>query len=471
MNLSKLIFLISLIASVAVTSCIEDGFTTSPSAQPTFSVDTLDMGVIFTGQPSTTHRMVVYNRADKGITISRIALAGAAADLFRINVDGFSGSEFSDIEIRGGDSILILVATTLPPNGLTVPDVVEASIDFTTAGVRRSVAVTATGRDVVRLHGPVYEQDTHLTADRPYQIFDSLVVAPGATLTLDPGAELYFHDGAYMAVRGTLLAEGDAGREIQLAGDRTGFVAADIPFDLLSRQWAGLIFTGTSRGSRMAYCHVRNTSWGVTVDGSTAPDGHVPDLTVVNSRLRNSGDYSLASIHSRLTLIGTEVAEAALGAVILQGGQASVTHCTLTNYYLFAAPSQPILQLSHFSDDTADGSGRPYLTANIDNTIIYGLGADISHGDLTGSAVVLRNCLFKSNGSDDDWFTNCVWGADPLFRTVREEYIFDYTLRPESPAIGAADPALTPQAAATDRLGHPRGQRPDIGAYVYTPEE
>lgn len=41
------------------------------------------------------------------------------------------------------------------------------------------------GQDVSRRHGVVIERDTTWRAEYPVQIFDSLVVKKGATLTLD----------------------------------------------------------------------------------------------------------------------------------------------------------------------------------------------------------------------------------------------------------------------------------------------
>ncbi|MCM1033697.1 MAG: hypothetical protein NC405_08080 [Odoribacter sp.] len=470
------ITLLTIIAAVAVasslSSCIEDGFTTSPSDLPTFSVDTLDMGVIFTDQPSTTQRFVVYNRASKGLCIDEIAITGENASLFRLNVDGFSGTTFNNVEIRANDSIFVLVETTLPANGETVPVQVTAALDFKANGATRSVTLAATGRDVVRLRGYVVEGDQYLTADRPYQIFDSLVVAPGATLTIAPGAELFFHDGSMMVVRGRLKADGEAGHEITFAGDRTGNVAADISFDLMSRQWTGMFFTSTSHGNSLKYCLVKNTWQGVTVNGTDVPDGEpLPDLTIINSRLRNSGSYALETYYARITAIGTEISEAADGAVLLHGGNHVFNHCTLSNYYLFSALGGPILQLSHVDEKTDDGSGRPMLAASISNTIIYGLGSDVSHGDLTGTGVTLQNCLLRSAGTDDDNFIDCLWDTDPLYYTVREDYLFDYRLRDDSPAIGAANPALMLNEASFDRYGLPRGSMPDLGAYVYSPSK
>ena len=52
---------------------------------------------------------------------------------------------------------------------------------------------------------------------------------------------------------------------------------------------------------------------------------------------------------------------------------------------------------------------------------------------------------------------------------MREDYLFDSRLKPESPAIGAADPVLTLPDAAIDAYGLARGTAPDLGAYVFMP--
>lgn len=457
--LSYLIF--SIVSLFALASCIEDGFSTSPSDQPVFSVDTLDIGTIFTEQSSTTHRFTVYNRADKSINISRIGVSGPNAGFFRLNVDGFSGRDFADVEIRANDSILVFVEATLPSNGKNIPVQVEASLDFLTNGVSQSVIVAAQGRDVTRLHAHTVSESTEFTSEKPYQIFDSLVVAPGAVLTIPAGTELYFHDGASMIVHGTLLARGEQGKEITMGGDHTGFVVSDISFDVMSRQWEGLHFTPTSGRNELSFVHLCNTKWGVITEGT--PENR-PSLLLHNSRLRNSGGYSLQMHDADLLAYGSEIAEAASGALLLNGGEHTINQCTLANYYLFSVLEGPILQLAE------DEEGHITAVADISNTIIYGLGKDISHGDLTGSSVFLRRCLLKSKGTDDDNFINCLWDTDPMYLTVREDYFFDYRLKPDSKAIGAADPALVAPLSATDRYGLPRGSSPDLGAYVFTPE-
>lgn len=456
MNIRLLSFLIIILTFAGLTGCIEDGFSDSSSEQPEFSVDTLKMGVILTEQPSTTSRFVVYNRSKKGMRIGTVGLSGPHASLFRLNVDGFSGTDFRDVEIRANDSIFVFVETTLPANDRDVPVEVDASLDFVTNGVHRSLVISAQGRDVRRLRGVTIDTDTRFEAGKPYQVFDSLVVAPGATLTVDPGVEFMFHDGAMMIVRGTLKAVGAQGREIVFAGDRTGNVAGDLSFDIMSRQWVGMFFTSTSTDNELSYAHVCNTTQGLTV--ASAP------LRMVNTRLRNSGGSVLEAYDSQIEAIGCEMAESADSPVLLSGGSHYFEHCTLANYYLFVAPAVPIVLFDHFNEKTDNQSGAPYLQAQFINTIIYGLGTDLSHGDFTGLPVTFESCVLKSAGNDDDNFSHCLWDTDPMYNTVRDEYLFDYTLKPESPAIQAsAVPATT--AAAVDRLGTPRAGT--IGAYEF----
>lgn len=453
---------IACLLTVIAPSCIQDGFTSSPSDRITFSTDTLDMGTVITDDVSTTRRFTVRNPHAKGIVISDIRVEGPHADCFRLNVDGFSGTTFGNVEIRANDSIYVLVSCTLPVNDVDEAVDIAADLCFTTNGNKDKVVLRATGQDVIRLHGQTVTSTTAFSGTRPYQIFDSLVVAPDVTLTLPAGTRLMFHDKAYMRVYGTLKAEGTVERPVELRGDRTGDVISGITFDLMAGQWYGLDFMPGSKGNSLSHTVVRNT-----VEGVTAED---TQLELVNSRLRNSQFRALTAVGSDITAVGCEFAEAPYGTVLLLGGESTFDHCTFPNYYLFSAIYEPALTIAHINDGTAvaeyDG---PYTRAVITNSIVYGIGTDISPGVLDDSDVYIHNTLFKSAGSDDSHFVDCLWDADPLYRTVREEYIFDYRLKPESPAIGVGNAALSRHpAAAYDAYGLPRGTTPDLGAYVFT---
>ena len=233
-------------------SCIEDGYATSALSQPVFSVDTLDMGTYFTGQPTPTARFVVHNRHNKILSISSISLREGSEGSFRVNVDGFAGSQFSDVEIRPNDSIYVFVEATLPVNSSPQPSDVRGHLDFLTNGVSSTVVLSARGQDVIRREAVEITADETWDATYPYQIFDSLVVAPGATLRLDPGVRLHFHDGAYMAVYGSLICDGTPQHNVELSGDRTDNVGAT--YRLTSWPRNGMVYASRPRAAATC-CH------------------------------------------------------------------------------------------------------------------------------------------------------------------------------------------------------------------------
>lgn len=458
-----------IIAAVAAicAGCIEDGFSTSPSDQPAFSVDTLHFGVIYTDELSTTRRFVVYNRHDKGLNLQSVKMVGENADLFRINVDGMSGRELSDIEIRAKDSVFVFVEATLPDIDSDAPVRVESEMQFVVNGVTTRLVVDADGQDIYRLSGLVVDKDTTLAGGRPYRVTDSLVVAPGATLTLEEGVKLMFHDKAFMSVGGTLRSMGTPERPVRLTGDRAGDVITGVSFEIMSRQWDCVDFLPSSQDNYMQYTEVSNTSYGVAVYGDGS-DLDEPKLTLVNCRLRNSGEAVLLAFNASIDARGCEFAEGGAGLVYLLGGRHRFDLCTASNHYLFAGVGGAAWSFID-PDETEEWAGQPPVQALITNSITWGIGDEVWPKDIAGRQIVFNRCLFRSAGTDDDNFVECLWDADPLFYTEREKYVFDYRLRPESPAIGAAYSALSDRPLATDYYGAPRAA--DLGAYAFVEKE
>ena len=466
---------LSLFIPLSLSSCIEDGVSSSPADQPVFSTDTVRMGSLLTLGPSPTSRFTVYNHHDKIINISDIAFRDDEAGQFRINVDGMSGRRFSNVEIRPNDSIFVFVEATLAENGKNLPVEVLAHIDFRVNGVTSSMPVKASGQDVTRLKGDTrFAVDSSLSPDKPYLVYDSIVVEEGAVLTIPEGSRLLMHDDAAIIVHGTLAIDGSVEHPVEITGDRTGFVASSIPYEVMSGQWRGIRFTPTSKGNVIRQASIRNSEEGIILDhcDGEASEGE-PALILDNSVVRNTKRYVVEAIHSSLVTTGCEFTDASLGILRLVGSRHIISHCTLGNYYLFTAIGGPALQFEHLDPEADDDSAAdnpddkelPWLSADITNSIIYGLGPDISHGDLTGLPVTLRNCILKSPGSNDDNFIDCLWETDPLFGVWRDGYIFDYRVGAESPALGAGTTDNLPLQSATDMLGAPRLPSPTIGAY------
>lgn len=465
MKFLRYVFLILAIpaAVISMPGCIEDSISTSPADQPDFSTDTVRFGEQFTGEMTSTMMLKVYNRHNKIISINDIWLDGADASDFRLNVDGQTGERFSNVEIRPNDSIYVLVSARFGFNEGYEPETVSDKINFSTNGVTRSVVVTAESRNVETLTDVVIVTDTRFDAATPRRIFGTLTVAEGATLTLEAGATLYFHDKSSLLVEGCLICEGAPDGIITMRGDRLGSVVGEIPFDLMASQWGGVRFTPRSVDNLLSFTEIRNTTYGVIADTT--------EIALTNCRLRNSASTAMRSNHSTLTAVGCEFAEAAVSPLVLNGGDATIVNCTLSNYYLFSAISGPLLMLGHTDSDhtdtdpaTEEPSTLPYLKARVQNSILYGAASDMNRGNLDDTDVYISNSLLRGDGKDDEHFIDILWGADPLFYTVRSEYVFDYRIHPDSPAIGLSKPALLP-LPPTDFYGAPRNEPAPLGAY------
>ena len=464
-----LLWIVAVACSVmllAFTSCIEDGFTTSPSDKLAFNMDTVAFDTVITLQGTATKQMVVYNRSKKQINISSIKVAGIATNgHFHLNVDGVRGDEFQNVEIRGNDSIFIFIEAYLDEMEKDEPTLLEDRLEFVTNGNAQKVLLTAWGQDVVRLKGDTIDHDMHFTANKPYLIYDTVFVKEGATLNIDAGATLLFHDKAAMRCAGQMLANGTAEEPITFRGDRLDRVVGSTSFDIMSGQWEGIIFTPPTMNNVLQHVIMKGSSIGMhcSADGETTECA----LKLVNCVLTNSASTCLAAQDCYVQLIGTEISDAAEVVTYFKGCKVLASQCTFANYYLFKVPSWPIV----YFDVEADDGGMGNIMADFNNCIIYGLSPDINIGTLDDYDIYLRYCLLKSAGADDDHFINCVWAGDPHFLTVRDEYLFDYRLGNESDAIGKGNPDLCPAEARYDRYGNDRlaSGAIDLGAYVWIP--
>ena len=297
-------------------------------------------------------------------------------------------------------------------------------------------------------------------------VYDSLVVAAGATLRIEPGVNLLFHDGAYLRVKGRLDAVGEPGKMINMRGDRLDNVLPDVGYDILAGQWEGVRIDAGSFDNRMEYVDMRSTVSGVTAD-SCATDARTK-LFLRNSWLHNSQGSVLKANNARIAAYGCCCSEAADAVLSLTGGDNTFVQCTIANNYLFSAITEPLVTLGHLKESEDDSSTAPFMRANFDNCIIYGLAADIDPGDLTGTQVFMNYVSLKSTGKDDDNFRNCLWDTDPLFETIREDYYFNYRLKEDSPVLHAGNPAFVTPECAVDMDGKERlaDGEPALGAYA-----
>lgn len=473
-----------------------DDYSTNPTHRLNFSVDTLSFDTIFSSIGSTTKQFLVYNPNDEALKIESIVLANAGTSGFRINVDGRKGDSFQGIDIWKRDSLYISVEITVNPNGANQPLVVEDSILFFTNGIRQSVLLQAYGQDIHLIKGGiVYANDTTLTADIPYLIYDSLVIAEGATVTIAEGAIFYMHHNANLIVSGTVKAKGTQEKPVIFRSDRLDYIPTAellLSYDLIPGQWGGIFFNATSFENEFDYVIARNGISGLIFHES------VPErskIRINNSQITNMDATLLMATNCHIEAVNTEFSNSSKSIVALIGGKYQFTHCTMVNYKRlgkYREPNNPCLLLSNQKED-ATGLSFPLQQAYFDNCVIDGsfsadstrqFGGEIlfiaNEQDKTGNDETFnyrfRSCFIKTARMNNDRFHQCLFVNSLRYLKVgtkEDKYAFDFRLANESVGIGKADRTISEQYPV-DRYGVNRltsQDGPSIGAYEYVYQE
>ena len=451
-------------AVLTLSGCFREDFSTDPNDRLTFSADSIKFDTIFTQKGTATYSFQVYNRNKKALNITSVRLRNGAAG-FYINVDGLPGPDVQDIEISGKDSLTVFVKADVDPTGQDEPVKIEDDILFTVNGIDQRVVLQAYGQDAVLLRGETLTTDTEFTPEKPYLIYDSLVVAPEATLTLTPGVRLHFHNKAELKVRGTLQAGGSSDRPVTLRGDRLDNMFPTLPYDFLAGQWGGIHFYSESYDNRLDHVSMRGSSYGILADSS---DIGRPKIELSNSVIHNSAGTLFSAADSRIKAWNCQFSNAGNALLELSGCEAEFTHCTIVNYYQFSWIRSAMLVFDRYDSEAPDTEKRQ-LTFR--NCLIAGSCALMQPENIQETTIRFYHTLFTVAGSDDDNFISSTWEGNPDFKSTGDNYQFDFRIGPNSSAIGAGSPEYVDERLRTDLSGTPRpdGENPDAGAYQALP--
>lgn len=477
------------LAVVLVASCDKyDSWTTSPSAQLTFSADTISFDTVFTTMSSPTRQLLVWNHNDKGVRIEHVFLQGGKDSYFRVNVDGqyLDDGAGEDFEIRRKDSIFVKMEVTLPEGIEGIDNHYEDELVFVLeSGVIQTVRLSADGLDVTILRALTVSEDMTLMPDRPYLIYDSLVVAEGATLTLEPGTKLMFHDDVNLIVHGTLMAEGTQEDPIIFRGDRVDNLFDYLPYDNTPNRWGGILFTASSHDNVMVQCDVHSGTTGIYCEGNSktfTEEDLEPMLYIDNSIIHNIGGYGLCIDQAAVQIIGTQISNTLGHTVCQYGGYSLFVHCTIAQYYPFSADRGHALYLTSIVDEEE----IPLYGAYFINSVITGYADDVIVGSITERDEVpqpylFQNCLLRTLVSNDEQrFINNIYdtkditpnGTDHFQLIDSNNFLYDFSPVEESQLRSHADMTMTQRYSPIDRLGHSRlvAGGADIGAYQYQPK-
>jgi len=463
-----------LVLALWFASCEREDISTSPSLRLKFSTDTVMFDTVFTTIGSATQYFKIYNKNKQDLRISSIQLAGGSSSSFRLNIDGVAADRVGDITIRRNDSLFVFVEVTIDPANQNSPLLVSDSVVFITNGNVQDVNLVAWGQDIHLFNADTIKSSTIFTADKPYLIYDYLLVKPDIELRIAAGTKLYFHNNAHLVVVGSLKVDGEFENPVTFEGDRREIFYRD-----KSGQWGGIWLYAGSKYNEIKWAEIRNAVNGIIVDTCVTT---APTLRISNSIVENMSSIGLYARGSTIDADNCLFSNAGLVSVALTlGGTYQFYHCTIANFWgQYIYRQGPALLLNNYYPYQLVPNGpvliesRDLERASFYNCIIYGsreneFEVDNSYDGQTINALMQYNfdhCILKVpadfNTSDPTKYIN-VEKEDPKFK---DPWKLNFQLDTLSPA---KDKGLRSYAEIypidLKNLSHLLDDGPDLGAY------
>ncbi len=429
----------------------DEVITSDPEAKLEFSGDTVLFDTVFVTQGSITKRLKVYNPNKKAVRISDITLAGAAASPYKLIINGVESPLANNIELRGKDSIYILVKVTVNPSDENLPFLVSDSILFNTNGNRQQVKLVAYGQNAY-FHRKEAIGTTVWPNDKPHVLLDSVLVQEGATLTILKGTRIFAASKAVLLVNGKLLVDGTPTERVSFSGYRREPLYAQAP-----GQWEGIRILTKSGGNSIKFADINNAVYGLRIGNPgmagtlvegcaiayTFLDGvvgYTSDVKLVNTLIRNFGQYGFGG---------------------LGGGNYQVLYSTIVSYNNQMPRETPAFVIADFIPGT-EIKDKP-ASLRLINSIVY---SDTFRNEVLLETGAAANFEITNNLLRTEKYKNSLdrngnkLNVEPKFKAIGK---YNFSLDTLSPANSAARflPEIT-----TDIKGKARSSAtPDIGAY------
>lgn len=460
MNKFKLILAFSFWTLLTTISCNRDDINfESPTQMLRFSQDTLFLDTVYNQVRSETYAVKIYNTEDKDVLIPKINLEKGAGSLYRINVDGKPGTDFTDIPLRKNDSLFIFVE--IAPIANAPEAIAEDRITFQTPAGSQHVTLFSVVQDAEfyiqsKTNPNVLTTNTTWTNNKAKIIFGDLTLEAGKTLDIQKGTKIYFHknSGLKISKNSNLSINGTLGEEVIFRGDRN-----DTRYDTIPKNWQGITMD-TNSTLTMNYAKVFGGTIGLELNQTNA--------NVSNSIFHTHQEFGILAINSVVTaknLVMNNCGNADFG--IFKGGTYTITHSTLANYWSLnsALPGLGLYAANEYDNGTSIEQGA--LTLNIKNTIIYtGNDNAVLFQPTAGQTFnySFQNSLVKYGSTANyNLDSSSIKNEDPKFQNYFTQKI-NLRLKNDSPAKGKGNigtAATVPQ----DIAGVTRTVGPSMGAY------
>tara|TARA_Y100001933_G_scaffold122870_1_gene122653 strand:- start:805 stop:2208 length:1404 start_codon:yes stop_codon:yes gene_type:complete len=428
------------------------------------SEDTILFDTIFTTIGSTTKYFKCYNPHNGKINISNITLEKGTDSPYRINVDGESGVNFSNIEILSGDSIFIFVEVTIDPD-LDNSLVVEDKIKFVTNGNETQVVLNAWGQDAYFYVNEVVSGVW--SNDKPHVIYGLAAVGyPGIdsnlSLTIEPGTMIHGHANATLYVyKSSLIVNGEVNNPVTFQQDRMEDYLL-YPADSVAGQWRGIYFSAP-KNSNITHAEIKNAVIGIQIDTLSDNENVILDKVRINNSLYANLLTQGANVTASNCLFGNSNNYSAFISI---GGNISFEHCTFANYWYGSRNTPAFVLKDYYESVNNQVILRPFESAVFNNCIMHGSTDTEFICDTLGATFGLSGntsfnyCAIKSEYalSDINLFNNCYLNLEPDFVSTSS---WNYDLGPQSNVVDLGGSSSISQ----DILERPRLAPNDLGCY------
>ena len=462
----KNLFLISISLLIFFYSCKKDSFITSPDAQVSISAEEIKFDTVFTTTGSVTQSFKIINENDQKLRLSSIRLMGGTNSYFKINVDGFSGPEVSNIEIDANDSVYVFVSVSINQNTADIPFIIQDSIQVIYNSTSQQVSLEAWGQNAHFFQDKKITVDEAWNNDLPYVILGSLIVDAGKKLTINKGCRIFVHADAPILVDGTLEINGekDTVDRVYFRGDRL-----DEPYNDFPAGWPGIFFRATSKDNIFTYAVIKNAYQAIAVVDPKVNAN--PKLVLNECIIDNAYENGIIAVNSSIRARNCLISNCGKNVVLAKGGDYQFTHCTVASFSNSYIPHRdPVLTVTNYI--VVNNVPVPAdLTASFRNCIFWGQDGTVEDEvivDKKGSGVFTvsfnENLWKVVNTPANIPSTGIINNQNPLFDTINTtKRLYNFRLKDGSPAKNAA----TNAGVTIDLDGKPRpvGNAPDLGCY------
>lgn len=464
MSLKKLLyFLLVLIAAYA---CKPDNeiLTRNPGDGLRFNADTILFDTVFTTLKTATRRLRVYNPHKNAIKIDHVRLGMGASSPFSAIINGQPMEAASDIMLRGGDSILVIVEAQVDAANQDNPFIIEDSLIFHANGKESQVQIRAWGQDAIFLNDTILECDAVWDSVRPYVLYNSIVVPPGCQLAVREGTKIYAANTAVLFVAGSLRIEGTLEKPVRFTGMRREKHYENVP-----AQWLGIVLLDGSSNNLINHAIIKNAFRAVQVGELEKKLG--TDLRLSNSFILNMSESGLFCLNPNEMLVYNCVIGNCAKSLVAgyNGGNYRFYHNTFaysnTLGFIRNTPSVFFANVFEAEQQVVYPFKLSFINNIVSGRVQKEFDIALKGGAATAPVIELANNYLKT--SDTTWqVNNNIVSTQELKLKAPSKFDFRLDTVNVSPARDAGH-RLNFLYLSKDLDGQtrPHGEAPDMGAY------